>query len=86
MTPKVGEPQGDMGIGLCAFCTIEYKAAPKEKPFPAFAVTMQPAPVPMPGALVVLALPACYGHVQAATPEQAASQTRRPLLLGGAMP
>lgn len=82
MKPVV--PAGDMGLGLCIQCLGAVIADGENAPPPNFGITLAPMPWPVPtpaGEMIfVVAVPACWGHVQQMG--QAAQQPhRRPLLV-----
>jgi hypothetical protein len=85
--PKMGTPQGDFGIGLCLACCNLHRQGQPGETFPAFAVTMAPTFVPVPGppgSGVIVAVPSCYEHATAgADPEAARQAQKRPLLVAG---
>lgn len=62
---------GDLGLGYCYFCLIEYRADQDEgvSPHqPRFAITIGPAPVPGPtGGLFLIPMPSCWDHLMPAS-------------------
>ena len=76
-------PAGDMGIGLCLACLGEVIAKGQHAPPPRFGITFAPMPqtlmTPQGPAVVVVAVPACWQHLQQAS--GAGEQPKRPLLV-----
>ena len=75
--PKPVVPAGDMGLGLCLQCLGEIIAQGDQAPSPQFAVTLAPMPFPPGQPVAIVAVPACWQHLQG----EVKGMQRKPLLV-----